>query len=1172
MESTHITQKFSQKFYYTPRKNKVLGLNSHEEIKTICTRHNIEYLEVDGSFKGVLYDAGKIKEHIKIFDKYLKFGKHNSLGFNCGANGFSAFDFENLKVKKGFDLPYLFNQLDTSTFPNYTKESRNKGHHIYFRSELSTKNGYKIIESPTDKNKKVTAVEILSGSGDVAIELNACDTFIQQISTLPTIADLNPIKALINDITTVYTIHDEYTIKEKPSTSIEGVEFDGKFDSEIIKKYITCFDGGLKSNFLKAYNTYINTDFNYSGGRDVAMFGNFSKLVRGIAISINDYDDYKLFISSVLFANETVTGNQKYSQKRRGTLKRFLVWGKQALDATNEGKPKKEKRNSTSRKVGYHEIKAIRYSNENEKREQTTSFFQQIANRIDHGDLAIPAHQGTLILQAPTGSGKTYNSCCVGGMLDIVVSSGGRGAISVPTIALSAQVSEQYGLIPVNSKVDKVDTDVAEFDVKAKFNKMLYSTSYDKLSKLDGLDFLINDEFHNCIAERGYRAGMIKGLSAGLQDASKVLHITGTLPLPAYILAELGFTIIKLHYPQEEEKKQEIKMYKVFGDSKTQYRKKILDHVTSQSKVNDLTVVLFNQIGSNSSGAGLLKFQQDFEAQTGFKSMVLHRQDDSGEMESKFEIINGCTIPDDIKLILTTSGIRDGVSLKHPDKKVCLISAITDFEKLPYYANHVQFLNRERESKHITREIIMPYDLRVHKLQNITTQRNEKLCNYSLEELSFLLDTPKSKLKDKYGSLFSDELFAQGEKNPKKKLFKITRHLAKTELKNDNDLLQLLNDYHSLELKRDALNMAIKRDATIESSEINEIKDSLFFDAIEDLWSIDVLDFSYRVLQEYLKSNKYNLAREICANDERFYIKFEKWNLKESEKVDVVKVSELLEKLDNSSKNIDLQRFIDVLSLYDANNKFLIENSSKKVYRDLEHSTDFENELKTLLDGSKKLAKELVSRLVILDGLQLMAGKELNSNIFIKKSEFKDFRMKERARIINTYLFNDRKYKYVTDFMKYAKSRKKLTSSDVNNYIDSIIGISTINGGKTEKVKFMLSFFDGIKKERSKKGRFFNFENAELAKTERKIESLESKIKPPVKDVDFSKDKKTPYDNELRALKAIDVNNVRGSNVLALDGIDFQNKELFELAKSQGINMIKLYSELKATGLIDLIA
>jgi hypothetical protein len=134
-------------------------------------------------------------------------------------------------------------------------------------------------------------------------------------------------------------------------------------------------------------------------------------------------------------------------------------------------------------------------------------------------DMILHGEKPRTFLSAPTGTGKTYSI-----IKEIVPAirrqkTNARCALVVPTISLAEQIGIEYDL-PV------IVGYTSPYDIKAASAAPLFVSTYDSASKIDDIDFVFADEWHN--ATRAFRQHAMRDVYDWSLRAQHTVFMSGT--------------------------------------------------------------------------------------------------------------------------------------------------------------------------------------------------------------------------------------------------------------------------------------------------------------------------------------------------------------------------------------------------------------------------------------------------------------------------------------------------------------------------------------------------------------------------------------------------------------------------------------------------------------------
>ena len=252
-----------------------------------------------------------------------------------------------------------------------------------------------------------------------------------------------------------------------------------------------------------------------------------------------------------------------------------------------------------------------------------------------------------LLIQAPTGSGKTYTFLKEILPARITANPYERIAFVVPTKALAENICAEYNLPLVHGEIDGDELLWA-------YKSPLFVTTLDSAPKMGPVDTIVVDEAH--VLTRDFRTKAKQGVEDLMNKAERTILLTGT---PTALWKDFGYSLIKVN--QTEAKKRPVTVHKL---SEKQSLKEVLTdivHTASNAKKGLVSIVRHNN-----------KTQLK-----NVRNMALkHGLFDEGEIayidssdENKGEVYHAITseslIPDGVRLVLMTSLMDEGVNINN---------------------------------------------------------------------------------------------------------------------------------------------------------------------------------------------------------------------------------------------------------------------------------------------------------------------------------------------------------------------------------------------------------------------------------------------------------------------------------------------------------------------------
>jgi len=261
---------------------------------------------------------------------------------------------------------------------------------------------------------------------------------------------------------------------------------------------------------------------------------------------------------------------------------------------------------------------------------------------------------GRILLEAPTGSGKTATI-----MKEMIVAAkeGDKKFIFVlPLRSLTSQLGSNYAAQGVKC----IKGGSNEDEIREARQSNIVVCTYDSLHKIvsdtNEIDYLIIDECHNLITQYNFRDDAINSLWKLARGCKNVIAISAT---PPRMFNEIGFRNIS--FKRKESPNVKINRIDIRkGSCKNQVIKNL-----SESGFNDGLVIV--KVNNKST---IEEIKETFIRDGSLTSEQIACIYNHSELETDsnyISLINKELIKTDIRLLLTTSKINDGVNIKNKD-------------------------------------------------------------------------------------------------------------------------------------------------------------------------------------------------------------------------------------------------------------------------------------------------------------------------------------------------------------------------------------------------------------------------------------------------------------------------------------------------------------------------
>jgi len=275
-----------------------------------------------------------------------------------------------------------------------------------------------------------------------------------------------------------------------------------------------------------------------------------------------------------------------------------------------------------------------------------------------------------LLVDSATGSGKT--TATVNAFKQLANEDYTFYVFSVPTIVLAEQVAKEHDIPCIKGGIRRINSEISESIYKG---KRVFVSTYDKIVELfNTINFHCNfkatfnivvDEVHKYTEAYNYRYVTIDRLEEVAKYTTSFIGLTGT---PTDVLKERFDKQIKIDTGND---RSPLSDFRVFT----------YDKLDSETKVKDsANILLTSVIRSVLVQTRLIVFINKKERiQT--ISRLLRKEDikhaivtsDNKQSSTYRDIVNNGTINDDIEVILTTSLLSDGITIKNNLDWSCLV-------------------------------------------------------------------------------------------------------------------------------------------------------------------------------------------------------------------------------------------------------------------------------------------------------------------------------------------------------------------------------------------------------------------------------------------------------------------------------------------------------------------
>ena len=252
-----------------------------------------------------------------------------------------------------------------------------------------------------------------------------------------------------------------------------------------------------------------------------------------------------------------------------------------------------------------------------------------------------------LLIQAPTGSGKTYTFLKEILPARLTANPYERIAFVVPTKALAENICAEYDLPLVHG-------DIQGDELLWAYKSNLFVTTLDSAPKMGIVDTIVIDEAH--VLTRDFRTKAKQGVEDLMNKAERTILLTGT---PTALWKDFGYSLIKVN--QTSAQKRPVKVHKL---NEKQALKNVLTdivHTVSKADKGLVSVVRHNNKTQ-------LKNVREMALKHGlFNENEVVYIDSSDENKGVVyeSITSKSMIPDGVRLVLMTSLMDEGVNINN---------------------------------------------------------------------------------------------------------------------------------------------------------------------------------------------------------------------------------------------------------------------------------------------------------------------------------------------------------------------------------------------------------------------------------------------------------------------------------------------------------------------------
>lgn len=267
-----------------------------------------------------------------------------------------------------------------------------------------------------------------------------------------------------------------------------------------------------------------------------------------------------------------------------------------------------------------------------------------------------------VLLDAPTGTGKTFS------IFDYANVSGKRLLFAVPTRPLVDQIAKEYNAYAVKGGLPSEEMKAVLETAKEK--KVVVST-YDQVKRLiDGFDcvndLLVIDESHNLVNHDFRKLNACEPVFQAAAMFEHCIIISGT-PNPFFECLPNPFKRLRVNRSE----KKDISLKPVFLETRKERLQYVLDQLTI-NREGPLQAVRLNNRDQ-------LDILEKMLIRNGFKPHEISKIYNRSELETDsnyLDIINKGALHPDVKILLSTCKINEGINLSNQIRKIYIIDEI----------------------------------------------------------------------------------------------------------------------------------------------------------------------------------------------------------------------------------------------------------------------------------------------------------------------------------------------------------------------------------------------------------------------------------------------------------------------------------------------------------------
>jgi hypothetical protein len=432
-----------------------------------------------------------------------------------------------------------------------------------------------------------------------------------------------------------------------------------------------------------------------------------------------------------------------------------------------------------------------------------------------------------IVLQAETGTGKTTAI-----LKDFnFIRPGKRLLLCVPLVSIANQLANTYKDVTALTEASSIET-----HSQARRSPIVvatYENAGRHLKEKNEFDYIVIDETHQMINANSYKAATVSKLAILIKD-KKVLGLTGT---PNQLFKKLGFKLAKVHTPS----KPTTITQRVLKEAP---EKVIISHIKNSKRK------LIVRLNSKDTLSYIKDYLVDNEILKETEILLLYSDNEIKQSEHFKRLTNKEKFEDQIKVVLTTSVIDEGINIKQIGFDTLFLENTYFYSPESIKQFTARFRNEDPDRKHF-------YYVKLTKDQSIKNITLDKAFEYynlnSLEDFASYKDALNQNIK--YLEDYSQSIFYQGYESLNLFLNKLNR-----------------KEYNQYLTENYNLNIEVDEDFQIELNELNAIKEAKLKDKslIFTIWKNYKPDV-FKVLNEIQGSKNHHLANPLPFDNDSLF-------------------------------------------------------------------------------------------------------------------------------------------------------------------------------------------------------------------------------------------------------------------------------------------------------------